>query len=150
MLIALYAALPAASQGRNGAALVKLVIGLVLFAALLGWQIRTILAAEHPELQAVEALAISALLLIVVFAYTYLSLSRAHPHDFSQPLDHVGAVYFTVTTISTVGFGDITAKSDLARLVVVGQILLDFVLVVGLVRTLVFAARVAVRRQRAQ
>ena len=32
--------------------------------------------------------------------------------NFSEPLDHVGAVYFTVTVISTVGFGDIVARTD--------------------------------------
>ena len=51
--------------------------------------------------------------------------------------------------IGTVGFGDIVAKTDLARLIVSFQILLDLGLVVGLVRTMVYAARVGAGRKRA-
>ena len=77
-------------------------------------------------------------LVIIVFAFTYLSLSRAHAANFSEPMDHVGAVYFTITVISTVGFGDIVAKTDVARMIVSFQILLDLGLVVGMVRTVVY------------
>ena len=38
--------------------------------------------------------------------------------NFSEPLTRTGALYFTVTVFSTVGFGDITAKTEAARLVV--------------------------------
>ena len=86
---------------------------------------------------------------MILFAFTYLSLSHDRPSNFSQPLNKISAVYFSVTILSTVGFGDITGKSDLARLLVTAQILLDFLLVFGIVRALLFAARVGVRRQQA-
>ena len=41
--------------------------------------------------------------------------------NFSEPLTRTDALYFTVTVFSTVGFGDITAKTEAARLVVTGQ-----------------------------
>ena len=94
-----------------------------------------------------EALAVSVPVLIIVFSFTYLSLYRANHASFSEPLDHMAAVYFTVSVASTVGFGDIVAKTDVGRLVVTIQILLDLLVAVGIVRTLVFAARVGVRRQ---
>jgi voltage-gated potassium channel len=130
VLVALYALLPAA--GRSGArAISELVFGLVVFAVILVYQVRSILGAEHPELRAAEALALAVALpaLVIVFAFSYLALSRASHANFSEPLDHVGATYFTVTVISTVGFGDTTAKTDLARVLVTIQILLDLVLV---------------------
>jgi hypothetical protein len=37
-------------------------------------------------------------------------------------------LYFTITVFSTVGFGDITAKSETARLVVSGQMLADLII----------------------
>jgi hypothetical protein len=49
--------------------------------------------------------------------------------------------------ISTVGFGDIVAKTDVGRLLVTIQILLDLLVVVGIARTIVYAARVGVKRQ---
>ena len=33
---------------------------------------------------------------MIVFAFTYLSLSRNFPDSFSERLDHVGAMYFTL------------------------------------------------------
>jgi len=147
-LIALYVLLPDATRS-DSRAVVELVVGLVVFVGLMVWQVRTIIEADYPGLRAIEALAVAVPLVIIVFAFTYLSLSRANPVNFSQPMDHVGAVYFTVTVIGTVGFGDIVAKTDLARLIVSFQILLDLGLVVGLVRTMVYAARVGARRKRA-
>jgi voltage-gated potassium channel len=146
LLIALYGALPVAD--RTGfETLIELFIGLIIFAALLGWQVLKIMGAEHPELRAAEALAIAIPVVLIVFAFTYLSLSHAQPASFSQHLDHVGAMYFTITVVSTVGFGDIVAKTHAARILVSFQIILDLVLLVGIVRAVFFAAQVGVHRR---
>ncbi len=64
------------------------------------------------------------------------------------PLTRTDALYFTVTVFSTVGFGDITAKSEVARLVVTSQIFVDL-LILGLgVRILTGAITRGQRRQR--
>ncbi len=117
LLLGLYAVLPVA--GRSDApAIVELLVGLCAFVALLSLEVRVILRADYPWLRAAEALALALAVLIIVFAFTYLSLSRSNQASFSEPLDHVGAMYFTVTILSTVGFGDIAAKTDLARITV--------------------------------
>jgi len=41
--------------------------------------------------------------------------------NFGGHLSHTDGLYFTVTVFSTVGFGDITAKTETARLVVTGR-----------------------------
>ena len=145
-LLALYVFVPVpGSSGR--AVLVRLIAGLVIFLVLVGWQIRTILRAEHPVLRAVEVVAFALPLAIVVFAFAYLSLSRAEATSFSERLDRVGALYYTVSTISTVGFGDITANSDDARILVTLQMLLDLALIAGLVRLVILATRVGLHRR---
>ena len=40
---------------------------------------------------------------------------------FGEPLIRSGALYFSVTVFSTVGFGEVTAKADPARLIVTAQ-----------------------------
>ena len=56
-------------------------------------------------------------------------------------------MYFTVTVFSTVGFGDITAVSQPARLLVTSQMILDLV-VLGLgIRVLVGAVEVGRKQQ---
>ena len=146
LLFTLYGALPAADRTGAGT-LLELFVGLIIFGAVLGWQVLKIMGAEHPELRAAEALAIAVPIVLIVFAFTYLSLSHARPGSFSEPLNHVRAVYFVITVISTVGFGDITPKTDAAMIVVSFQIMLDLVLLVGIVRAVFFAAQVGVRRR---
>jgi hypothetical protein len=55
-------------------------------------------------------------------------MERASAAAFTQPLTKTDALYFTVTVFSTVGFGDITAKSEIARVVVIIQMLGDLAL----------------------
>ena len=61
-----------------------------------------------------------------------------HP---SEPLNHTGALYLVITVFSTVGFGDITPKGDLARIVTSIQMLLDLVVIGAVVRLLTTAAK---------
>ena len=149
LLFTLYGALPAADRTGIGT-LGQLFIGLIIFGAVLGWQVLKIMGAEHPELRAAETLAIAVPIVVIVFAFTYLSLSHARPGSFSEPLNHVRAVYFVITVISTVGFGDIVPKTDAAMIVVSFQIMLDLVLLVGIVRAVFFAAQVGVRRRQTE
>jgi len=78
-------------------------------------------------------------LLLVVFAAVYYLTGQAQPDGFSEPMDKIGAMYFTVTVFSTVGFGDITAKTDLARTLVTIQMLFNLV-VIGLVAKVILGA----------
>jgi voltage-gated potassium channel len=56
------------------------------------------------------------------FALVYLSFRTGEP--FTQPITSLTtAIYFSITTISTVGYGDFAPKSDGARIVVSTEIL---------------------------
>ena len=77
-----------------------------------------------------------------------LSLSHASAGTFTEQLDHTRALYFTITVFSTVGFGDITPKTDLARVIVSIQMLLDLVILGSGVRLLLNAAQTGLARAR--
>jgi voltage-gated potassium channel len=147
VLLTLYAVIPVESE-RGAGAIAWLVLGLAAVGGILALQLRSILAADHPELRAIEALATGSLVLIIVFSFTYLSVWHQNHASFSESLNHVGAIYFTVTVLSTVGFGDIVAKTNLARILVTIQILVDLVVIVGIVRVITYTARVGVSRRR--
>ncbi len=66
-----------------------------------------------------ETLGLVLPLCLVLFASTYFLMDRASAASFSQPLTRTDTLYFTVTVFATVGFGDITAKSDAARIVLI-------------------------------
>ena len=145
-LLVLYAFVPV--PGRSGAAaILGMTLGLLVFVGLVGWQIRTIARADHPIMRAVEVIGLALPLLVVVFAFTYLSLSRADAASFSEPLDRIDAMYYTVSAVSTVGFGDIVAKTDAARILMTAQMLFDLALIAGLVRVIIVATRTGLRRQ---
>src|ERR1019366_1970348 len=67
---------------------------------------------------------------------------------FRWSLTRSSALYFTVTVFSTVGFGDITAKTDVARLVVTVQMLADLAVVAVVIRLMLGAASRGVDRQK--
>ena len=49
-------------------------------------------------------------MVIIVSAFTYLSRSRANIANFSEPMDHMGALYFTITVLGSRrnnGFGGV-------------------------------------------
>ena len=92
------------------------------------WQVRTIAGARYPGLKAFEALGLIVPLYLLVFASTYFVMERASAANFTQPLTRTDALYFTVTVFSTVGFGDITPKSEAARVVLIVQMLGDIAL----------------------
>ena len=105
-----------------------LIVCLAVFAAILIWRIRGIIQSDYPGLRAIETLAVVVPLYILAFATTYFLAERADSAYFSQPLTRTGALYFSMTVFSSVGFGDITAKTDPARLVVTAQMFLDLIL----------------------
>jgi voltage-gated potassium channel len=140
LIVGAYYVLPLAheSSARTG---VRLGVDLALVAAVFVWQIRRIGRAELPELRALEALGIVVAVFLVLFSSIYLGMSRAAASTFTQQLDATRALYFTISVFSTVGFGDITPRTDQARLVVAAQMLLDFVIIGVVVRMLFNAAR---------
>ena len=145
-MLLLYAFVPV--PGRSGvAAVLEMFAGLALFLVLVGWQLQTIVRAEYPVLRAVEAISLALLLLVITFSFTFLTLSRADPGSFSEHLDRVDAMYYTVSTLATVGFGDITPTSAGARIIVTFQMLLDLALVAGLVRLIILATRTGLQRR---
>ncbi|MFJ4203383.1 potassium channel family protein [Streptomyces sviceus] len=122
----------------NGGTVTGLVLGLLALTALFVWQVRTIVRSPHPELRAVESLAAALPLFVLLFATSYFLLERATPGSFTEPLTRTDALYFALTVVSTVGFGDITGRTETARVMTMIQIV-GGILLVGI------AARVVVR-----
>jgi voltage-gated potassium channel len=116
------------------------VVALVATAPLAARRLKAVLASERPVLEAFEALVLVLAMLIIGFAALYYALD----HDGGQftGLDtRIDAMYFTVTTLSTVGFGDVSATGQAARVLVTIQMLFDLAVVGVAVRIFATAAR---------
>ena len=98
------------------------------FIALVSFQVRSIIQSRFPGLRAVEALATSLPLFLLLFSGTYVVMAAVSASNFGEKLTHTDALYFTVTVFTTVGFGDITAKSEGTRLLVTGQMAAELII----------------------
>ena len=125
-----------------------LVVGLLILVTVATFQVKRVAQSRHPALQAVEALAGTAPLFLLLFAATYFVMASQDPASFTADnLTRTDALYFTVTVFATVGFGDISAASQAARLMVTAQMILDLI-VLGLgIRVFIGAVEEGRRRQ---
>jgi hypothetical protein len=72
----------------------------------------------------------------VVFALGFYWLERARPGEIAGLQTKTDSLYFTVTTMATVGYGDVHAAGQIARVLVLVQIAFNVVFVGSLVRIL--------------
>jgi voltage-gated potassium channel len=145
-IIGAYYVIPFEDRSAAGAVL-RLAVGLTILIAVLVWLVFRVINADVPGLRALEALAVAVVLLVVVFAATYLSVVSESPHSFNQGLDHTSSLYFTVTVLSTVGFGDIVPVTDFARLIVSVQMVVDLIFIAAVVRVFINAAKMGQARR---
>ncbi|HEX5568881.1 MAG TPA: potassium channel family protein [Streptomyces sp.] len=131
----------------TGATVTLLVLGLGAVLALFLWEVREIGRSPRPTLRAVETLVSVLSLFLLLFAAVYYLLERAEEGSFSEPLTRTDSLYFTLATSSTVGFGDITARSQLARIVTMAQMVGGLLLVGVAVRLVVDTVQSALRRR---
>lgn len=146
-LVLVYFVLPLSTR-PDAVTLVLLVAGLVALGVLIVWQTRAIVRARHPGLRAVETLAVVIPAFLLLFAAGYFLASQAQPESFSEPLDRVDALYFTITVFATVGFGDISPVAAGTRMVVAVQMLADLVILGFVLQAIVGAARRGIARGR--
>ena len=114
----------------------RLAITVILLTLVVTLQIRAVARSPHPRLRAVEAIAVSFPLLILLFASTYYAMDQASSTNFNEPLTRTDAVYFAVTVFATVGFGDIVATSEAARVAVTVQMTVNMIVIGVIVRVL--------------
>jgi len=146
LVVTLYYVLP---FDHRSDAVTWLLVGfwVVALTATIAWQVRAIVRSSHPGVRAVEALAFTAPVFLTLFAAVYFVMARTSG-SFTEPLTRTDSLYFTVTVFSTVGFGDITAKSEAARLVVTAQMLADLVFIGVVIKIVLDAVQRGRERQR--
>ena len=90
-----------------------------------------------------EALVAVLYAFVVFTSLVYLALA-SDQGQFTGLNNRVDALYFTMSTIATVGFGDVHATGEVARAVVTVQIFLDLI-IVGLVARIILPSVVDAR-----
>ncbi|MFL6206086.1 MAG: potassium channel family protein [Acidimicrobiales bacterium] len=96
--------------------------------------------AEQPTIVAIEAIVLLVSMLILGFSALYFAMD-SHQDQFEGLSTRLDAVYYTVTTMATVGYGDIHPVGQRARFVVTLAMLMNLAFVGIVVRVLARAAR---------
>lgn len=147
LIVVMLTLVPSSPDGRMAAPFVVAAIGTAIYVVESRRQLRRIMHSRFPGLMAAESLILLAAMFLAVFAMIYVSLSLADPEAFTEPLDAFTSYYFALTVLATVGFGDITPVTTVARAVTMVQMALDLVFVALLIRVVSTAARKSIQRR---
>ncbi|MGH3303094.1 MAG: potassium channel family protein [Streptosporangiaceae bacterium] len=123
---AVYFVLPIPGRMREASWAVLFSCGVVVLGVLILLAIRRLLLAT-------EGVRIRGLVLLLVLSVLYFSWCddsvAVLPGQFAELHTKIDALYFTVSTLTTVGFGDVHAAGQLARAAVTIQIVFNLVFI---------------------
>jgi UDP-N-acetylmuramyl pentapeptide phosphotransferase/UDP-N-acetylglucosamine-1-phosphate transferase len=120
---------------------VSLVILSGIYGMFLIYQLRGIRHSSHPGIRAAEAAISSAFLFLAMFATVYVIISINSAGSFTEDLTTFSALYYAMTVMSTVGFGDITPTTVPARLATMLQMALGLIYLGVVVRVFATVAK---------
>jgi voltage-gated potassium channel len=116
--------LPVPGRMRESSWAVVFGVGLLVLALLIVLRVRTLLRAT----EGVRARGLIVLLSCAVLYFAYADVTLAAvPGQFADLHTKIDAVYFCLSTLATVGFGDVHAAGQLARAAVTVQMLFNLV-----------------------
>lgn len=124
-----YFALPPGKLDPVSAARALLLVGLAIGLLMLLYArgLRRVSGSARPVMRVLSMLIVFFVVLVVLFSYVYLSMEARMPGQIPGLDSHIDALYFTVTMLTTVGFGDIAPAGQTARAVATGQMVFNLV-----------------------
>ena len=143
--VVLYATTPLPNDVPGPVGLTVFSVVAVWFLVVLVRQIRVFVQTHGQRKVRFEALATSLYLVVITFALIYDVMAKT-PGAFAGLSNRVDGLYMTVATLTTVGFGDVHATGETARIVVTLQMGFDLFFVAtfaGLVSGIVAQRRAA-------
>ena len=126
-------------DSTSGEALALRVVATVLVLSVSLWLvIRTVIhELRAPDLDVhLDHLVLAAVAGVICFALADLAVARADEQQFIGLSTKTDALYFAMTTLTTVGFGDISAHGQLARQLLLVQLLFNIIVIASAARTM--------------
>jgi voltage-gated potassium channel len=140
LIIAAYYLLPFDDGGTRGVVF-RILFGLVLLVVATAVSVQKVLHSPYPMLRAFEALGLVVGFAVVSFAGMYVMMSSWSEAAFSESLGKTDGLYFSLTTATTIGYGDISPVTEGARIVVMVQMVTNVAVLGVAARAIVNAAR---------
>lgn len=140
LLLGGYFLLPVDRDPAGGLALRVVLAALTLAAVGVGLGRQLGRHARDQDLRA-DGLVAAILLVLVLFAFAFYGLSVHRPAEVEGIRTRLDALYFSASTMLTIGYGDAHAAGQVARGLVLVQMVFDVVYVAAAVRLLTARAR---------
>jgi voltage-gated potassium channel len=140
--------IPSDPEAVDWAPVLFIIVAVLVFTFFFSFQLKKIKKARYPQIRSIEALIMVSIMFIAVFAAIYTQISIRFPGSFSEPLDHFNAYYYAMTVLATVGFGDITPVTPLARVISMIQMGLDLAFIGVAVRVVSSTAKSTIENRR--
>lgn len=130
-ILVMYFVVPVNAERAPVGVLVGIVLSAVALAGVVIVIVKEVRRAQHrlSALHLVLALEIT----VVVFSFVYYMIAINDPTEFDGIVTRLDAIYFSTTTVATVGFGDINATGQLARGLVTLNMVFNLVFIAALV-----------------
>jgi hypothetical protein len=110
----------------DGVTVVTMVVAVLGMAGLVLLEVRNQI--DHGEDRRVDRLVVAVVAVVVGFSLIFYLLERTDPGQVAGLHTRLDALYFTMSTLSTIGYGDVHAAGQLARGMVVLQIVFNLVI----------------------
>lgn len=140
--------IPSDPGGTSWLPILFIIGAVAIYLVFFVYQLRKIKRARFPQIRSIEVLIVVSIMFIAVFAAIYTQVSVRYPNSFSEPLDHFTAYYYAMTVLATVGFGDITPVSPLARILSMIQMGLDLAFIGVAVKVISATAKQTMEERR--
>ncbi|MCW2790167.1 MAG: two pore domain potassium channel family protein [Aeromicrobium sp.] len=128
LLVMVYFIVPTSADTR--ASVLGRVVVVVLLLTVTAWiVVRQLRLAVLDSDRRIDGLVLAVIVMTLSFAMVYYVLELRHHGEVDGLETRVDALYFTVSTILTVGYGDIHAEGQAARTLVLVQMVFDVVFV---------------------
>ena len=104
-------------------------IGLAGTAALIVWQVMAYRNAKMSGTARLQGLLVALYVAVLFFALSYYLMAMSNPDQIAGLSTRMDALYFSLTIVSTVGFGDVHADGQAARAIVSLQLAFNLLFV---------------------
>jgi hypothetical protein len=104
-------------------------------------QAQMVLTSPDPLFDAMRCIVSALVFLVVAFSAAYFVLAANFDDQITGLDTKLDAIYFTITILATVGFGDISATGQTARGIVSGQMVVNFAVLAVALRVITWALK---------
>lgn len=132
LIFALYFAVPVETTPVRGT-VVRVLVSALVFVGLAVGMVRQLKMHLDDASRRLDGLIVGIILVVVVFSFVFYVLDQRDPAQFVGLQTRLDALYFAMTTLTTVGTGDVHAAGQTAR----GLVLVQMVFNVAFVATTV-------------